>query len=249
MGIKIVKITHTKTVLSIALATCFSWAYAAEQPFEVSANVALTTDYIVRGLTQTDEGPALQGGFDLSHENGLYIGTWGSNVKFLEGDSVQPEDRADLEIDAYLGYANELDSGLNYDLGLIYYMYPGSGSDLNYNYYEYTLGFGYAMNGIDLGLNYAYSPENFGETGKAHNIELSAGYTLDNGVGFGGYVGRQNFKDNEKAGEDFTHYGLFASYALAGFDLSLNFHDTNLDENAFKDIADKRVVFTISKEF
>lgn len=243
------KITHTKTVLSIALASCFSLAHSAEQPFSVSANVALASDYVVRGITQTDEGPAIQGGFDFNHDSGFYIGTWGSNVKFLEGADVKPEDRADIEVDAYFGYANELNNGLSYDLGWIYYAYPGAGGDLNYDYYEYTLGFGHSMNGVDLGLNYMYSPENFGETGKAHNVELSAGYTLDNGIGFGGYVGRQYFKDNEKAGEDFTHYGLFVSYALAGFDLSLNFHDTNLDEDEFKDIADKRVVFSISKEF
>ena len=48
--------------------------------FSFSANVGLYTDYIFRGYTQTQNEPAIQGGFDVEHSSGLYAGTWASNV-------------------------------------------------------------------------------------------------------------------------------------------------------------------------
>ena len=122
-----------KTILAGTLLVALPIANAAEGPFEYSANVALTSDYVWRGYTQTDEGFATQGGFDINHETGIYVGTWGSNVKFLEDNTVEPSDRADVELDLYLGYGGELDHGVSYDVQVTRYMYPGSGSDLNYS--------------------------------------------------------------------------------------------------------------------
>ena len=48
--------------------------------FSFSANVGLYSDYIFRGYTQTQNEPAIQGGFDVEHSSGLYAGTWASNV-------------------------------------------------------------------------------------------------------------------------------------------------------------------------
>ena len=78
---------------------------------EVSANVALTTDYRFRGISQTDEKPAIQGGFDVALDNGIYIGTWGSNVDFANS----------LELDYYIGFANDINEDWSYDVGYIYY--------------------------------------------------------------------------------------------------------------------------------
>jgi len=92
-----------QTVLASALLASLPLVQAAEDgPFEFSANVALTSDYVWRGMSQNDEGWAIQGGFDITHETGFTLGTWASNVKLLEGDTVKPEDRADIEVDFYL---------------------------------------------------------------------------------------------------------------------------------------------------
>ena len=66
---------------------------------EVSANVSFTSDYIWRGMTQSD-GPAIQGGFDYASEGGFYAGIWGSNVNFNDG--------AGSELDYYFGYGFEI---------------------------------------------------------------------------------------------------------------------------------------------
>ena len=50
----------------------------------VSANVSFASDYVWRGMTQSD-GPAIQGGFDFEAESGFYAGIWGSNVNFNDG--------------------------------------------------------------------------------------------------------------------------------------------------------------------
>jgi uncharacterized protein (TIGR02001 family) len=67
---KITAASHTLfcTMLVVPLVASAEWAG--------SANVALTSDYVFRGVSQTDEDPAIQGGFDVSHDSGLYIGTW-----------------------------------------------------------------------------------------------------------------------------------------------------------------------------
>jgi len=216
--------------------------------FELGANVALTSDYVFRGFTQTDEGWALQGGFDLNHGSGFYLGTWGSNVKYLEDDTVNPEDRADIEIDVYVGYSKELDGGFSYDLSALQYMYPGAGSDLNYDYSEFNLGVGYSLPaGMEFGLSYNYSPEWFGKNGKAHHYAFNIGHSLSNGLGFGAFVAKQTFDENDKAGDDYVYYGASISYGVADFELSLNFSNTDLDN--VEDVADERVFFMMSRSF
>ncbi|MBT6088025.1 MAG: hypothetical protein HOH20_00460, partial [Rhodospirillaceae bacterium] len=83
-------------------------------PGAFSGNVTLTSDYVFRGFTQANEDPAIQGGLDWESGTGLYLGTWGSNVNFGDGDE------ASVELDVYGGYAGEGD-GFTYDVGFIYY--------------------------------------------------------------------------------------------------------------------------------
>jgi len=79
----------------ILLLTMFSLPSFAS----VSANVSFASDYIWRGMTQSD-GPAVQGGFDYASEGGFYAGLWGSNVNFNDG--------AGSELDLYFGYGFEM---------------------------------------------------------------------------------------------------------------------------------------------
>jgi hypothetical protein len=73
---------------SITLAAVLLPATANTEPV---ANVALTTDYVWRGISQTQKAPAIQGGFDLAHDSGLYIGVWASNVNFVDDDTSDIE--------------------------------------------------------------------------------------------------------------------------------------------------------------
>jgi len=57
-------------------------------PYTLTANVGVYSQYIFRGLTQTDTRPAFQGGFDFAHESGFYLGTWGSNISWLQDSGL-----------------------------------------------------------------------------------------------------------------------------------------------------------------
>src|SRR5690554_6265151 len=88
----------------LVTATAASAQEEASKPSDwFSANVAVTTDYTFRGISQTLEEPAVQGGMDLEHPSGLYLGTWGSSVNFGEDLTAGP--RAQLELDVYGGFA------------------------------------------------------------------------------------------------------------------------------------------------
>lgn len=107
---------------------------APASPHTLTGNVGLYSQYIFRGLTQTNRKPALQGGFDYGHSSGLYVGTWASNISWLKENFSTPgnttgqyESGASLEWDFYGGFKNTFGkSDFTYDFGLLYYYYPGS---------------------------------------------------------------------------------------------------------------------------
>src|SRR5690349_3327239 len=100
-------------------------ASAADSPHTITANVGLFSQYIFRGLTQTNGDPAVQGGFDYSHTSGFYAGTWASNISWLrDGGAYRAGGSA--EIDLYGGFKGSIGkTDLSYDLGTLYYWYPG----------------------------------------------------------------------------------------------------------------------------
>jgi uncharacterized protein (TIGR02001 family) len=115
--------------LSSGTALAQAPAPAAAPDFVVTGMFGITSDYRFRGLQQTDGDPAFQGGFDVAHSSGLYVGTWGSNVSSW---AAGPETSTKLEIDLYGGYKTSV-AGVGVDVGAIAYMYPGSstGADLS----------------------------------------------------------------------------------------------------------------------
>jgi uncharacterized protein (TIGR02001 family) len=94
----------------------------AAPPITVSGSVALVSDYRFRGVSQSDEEMALQGGLTVSHESGLYVGTWASNLA-----GWGQFGGSNMELDLYAGYAVPIGAA-KLDVGVTWYMYPG-GSD------------------------------------------------------------------------------------------------------------------------
>ena len=112
-------------------------APAATPEFAVTGNFGITSDYRFRGLSQNNLDPAVQGGFDIAHSSGLYIGTWGSNVSAWAASST-----GSLELDIYGGYKTTLgDVGL--DVGAIAYKYPSSTQSYRSNTEEVYVGLSY----------------------------------------------------------------------------------------------------------
>ncbi|MCP5427660.1 MAG: hypothetical protein H6964_10975 [Chromatiaceae bacterium] len=211
---------HRSSALGVVALSAFSTLVFAEGP--ISANVALTSDYVWRGTSQTDSGPAIQGGFDYAHESGFYLGVWGSNVDF--------NDDADIELDIYGGYSNELANGFSYDIGAIHYDYPGQDSS---DFDEIYLGIGYGF----MSGKVSHDPENDNTY-----WEAGADFELPEGFGLGLHIG---YNDPD-SGDEVTDWKIGVSKSLVGLDFELAYTDTDTSND---DLTDARAVFTISKSF
>ena len=218
---------------------------AAVAGAEISGNVALTTDYKFRGISQSDESPAIQGGFDYEDESGFYIGTWGSSVDFDSNDGFD----GSLELDVYLGFGGSFgDSGLGYDIGFIYYDYPGDdGAEGDYQEIYGSLSVG------DFSLGLAYSDDYYGETGKFYYVSGDYEFALPEDIALGLHIGFNSFDEAPgflSSDEDkYYDYSISISKSLGGVDLSLAYVGTDLDEEDVFDTTwgDAEVIFTISK--
>jgi uncharacterized protein (TIGR02001 family) len=177
----------------------------------VSANVTFSSDYIWRGMTQTD-GPAMSGGFDFESENGFYAGIWGSNVNFNDG--------AGSELDYYFGYGFEV-GNVGIDLGYVAFDYPQNSTGLDFEEIVIGLSMG------DLGLTFALGQDSapdyteisyaFGDVGLSYgeyddygnNFGISYDFecgTYDCGIGY------SDFSDNGYgADEDALVFSISAS--------------------------------------
>ena len=88
----------------------------------LSGNIALTSDYIWRGMTQNAGDPSVSGGFDLEDDSGFYLGVWAANVLADDDDTVAGS--GSMELDGYLGYSGSFNEDAGYDIGYIAYTYP-----------------------------------------------------------------------------------------------------------------------------
>lgn len=218
--------------LGLAMIPASIFAQAQAQEVEWSGNVTLTTDYVFRGVSQTNEDFALQGGFDLA-VGGFYAGTWASNVDFEDDTDTN------LEIDFYAGYTGALTEQISFDVGAVYYAYPDS-SDSDLDLFEIYGGLGYENDaGFSAGGTLYYEPD-----AEYVVIDLSSGFaaneifTVDGGLGF--------VEPDEGEGYSYWNVGTTVSLADSGFDIDLRYHDTDLDLG-MATVADERIVLSVSR--
>ena len=190
------------------------------QAAEFESNVALSSDYIWRGMTQSAGGPAVAGGFDLSTDSGFYIGTWGSSVQFSDGTAV---DTTELELDVYLGYSTDIADNISLDVGYITYTYPGA-TDANFD--EAYIGFDI----YGFGISYAA-----GIDGAADYV--SVGYGIDAGPGSFSIA----YGDYEDIG---TNYLVGYDWSVGDFTIGFAYTDFSTDSTDFEDYD--TVTLTIS---
>ncbi len=223
-----------------------------------SATLAITSDYVFRGISYTDGDPAVQGSFDYAHPNGIYLGIWATNWKDWDPDG------SDIEIDFYVGYSGNLDP-LTYDFSAYYYHYPGANDDeAEYDYYEFIVKLKYQLAvalSPTIGIGYAYSPEYSGEDGASNYVNGTLDFTLPLNLTLGLEIGYQDIEGDKSTGNgwglndgngyDYTHWRIGLSTELKGFGLDVSYHNTDergwLSDNIGP--ADERVVFTISRSF
>ncbi len=211
-----IKPLPTTTITALLLLAMLHPVTAREARAEISANIGVVSNYFFRGLSETDGGAAVQGGLDWEAPSGFYAGTWASNVDF--GDSTS------YELDLYLGFANELDNGLGYDFGYLYYAYPDAPDSFDFgeiygelSFSLFSVGAAYVVNdssdsALENGDFYYYA-----------GLDLP----LENEFSLGFLVGRTAFDDSDA--ENYTHYvaslGKDAG-AMGEFSFNLEYEDT-----------------------
>ncbi|WP_182440125.1 TorF family putative porin [Colwellia sp. RSH04] len=199
---------------------------------DVSVNTTITSDYVFRGISQTNSSPAIQVGLNYQHDSGLFLGTWASNVDF--------DDDANAEVDYYVGYTSEINEIFSYDITYAHYTYLGYSSAVDANYGELVINA--YLNAFTLNLAYTADYANAGDTaqyiGGSYDLSLPNEYvmTLQAGYSLG-----NAFKDNE-----YVDYSVTLAKTLYKFDFSAAVINTDLSN---VDNADLRFVIGVSRSF
>ena len=219
-------------------------AIGSAQAAEVSGTIGFTNDYRFRGISQTTGDAAIQGSLDVAFENGIYIGAWGSNVDW--GDD------ANIEIDYYIGFSNDITDHLSYDAAFAYYTYPGY-ETADGDYAEVSIGLNYSglnmadTNLGDVGVTFAYSNDYFNSGDDSKYIALDYSYGVTEYVSLDVHAGHSF--GAAWNGYGYEDYSIGLSGSIAGLYLSINYLTNTVDIAKTNNYDDNTVVFSVSRSF
>jgi uncharacterized protein (TIGR02001 family) len=222
---------------------------SAAPNWQVTYNVGAQSDYVFRGISQTDGHSSGFAGADVTYRNQWYVGAWTSNVDFSpSGDSHTTQ-----ELDLYGGWRPTL-AGINFDLGYIYYGYKNQPHDLRESYSEVYLRGTHAFGPFTVGAGVAYSSNFPGITRHAVYGEANLAYAINSAWTVSTALGRQTesgavISANGIADSfNYTTWNAGVTYAINEHtSLDLRYWDTNT--HASGDIYQSRVVAAIKATF
>ncbi len=233
--------------------------------FALTGSTTLGSQYIFRGLTQTDGKPTVQAELDLVHPSGFYLSVAGSNISWVTdqftGSSAGPVS-AGVELDLFGGYKWSFAKDWALDLGLYRYFYPGNyvnlGALANPNTTEAYLGISYSW--ASLKYSRVISADDFG-IAKAQGssyVDLTLAYPLgESGWTVQAHGGKTTFNTSSSATNTllgYTDYKLGIAKEIKGYTLALagtnaDTKDLGYDNAMGRNIGKGRVTFTITKAF
>jgi uncharacterized protein (TIGR02001 family) len=244
-----------KTIIAAVLATTFAApaVMADEAASPLSFNVGVTTDYMFRGISQTQHSPALQGGIDYAHESGLYAGVWGSNISWIRANGTAQKSM--YETDLYGGYKGTA-GPISYDVGMIRYYYPGI-DDWNDGFVTPNTTEGYvglSWNIVSFKYSQVLSDYFVGWTGlngektkDTKYYDLTVTYPINDTMNVIGHVGRQNISHNSIASYSDYKIGVTKDFGFGV--LGVSYTDTNADENIYRWDGEKNAKGVLSASF
>ena len=210
----------------------------AKPDYTLTGNFGIYSQYVFRGLTQTDRKPAFQGGFDFAHSSGIYLGTWGSNISWLHDAGVVAHG-ASLEWDFYGGYKYAINDDWGLDVGVLYYYYPGSylGGVTNPDTTELYVAGSWKW----MSLKYSHAVSNTFGIPDSHNswyLDLSANYPITDALTLNAHVGRQEYDGNNNGFDNgdtlnYTDWKLGLTYAVNGWNIGAYYTDTNAKDAGY----------------
>lgn len=261
-----------KTLAAVAVVSALGAAPTvalAEEPISFSANVGIFSDYLFRGISQTGTEPAIQGGFDVGYNAGpveLYAGTWASNVSWLEDLGLYTE--SSMEWDFYGGVKGSFAGDFGYDVGLIYYYYPGTklpgtnSADTTEIYAGLSWKWVSVKYSYSLDDYFGFLDSNGGGTSGTWYLDFGVAYEFE-GTGFAvnAHYGILEVDGTwgPNADPSYDDYRIGASYTVQGgtfkdTEIGLYYSDTSSIERALytvngKDLSDGTFVAYVKKSF
>lgn len=183
-----------------------------------TATFDLTTNYVFRGISQTENLPAAQGGLTYTSPFGLYLSLWGSNVKFVDTDAT-------IELDTIAGYSNTIGEHFTYDINYARYNYP-SATNLEYN--ELNTLFNYYF--LQAGISYSANVYNSHKSGTYYsggiNYDIPPAYifNLEN-MNILALIGHYSLP--KAAGNSYDDYNVALSKKIKQYTLTAQWTGTN----------------------
>ena len=209
---------------------------------DLTGYAVLTTDYVWRGVTQSDGDPAAQLGGDVSFRSGMFAGIWGSTIDIDNGEGRQ----RDVEVTYYVGYQREV--GRRWTLGgsVVAYTYPGQTGSIDYDYEELILSANFEDR---VWFEYAWSPDLYHTGFESHNVEVLAEFPAGEHLvvsGGAGYYDVSRF-----VGDGYAYWELGVTWPISRFAFDLRYHDTSrwVPVISSPDRADSRVAFSLRIAF
>jgi uncharacterized protein (TIGR02001 family) len=206
------KHTSLLSLLTLTAASAMAQSAAPAPALTTSGNLAFTSDYVFRGITQNGGKTAIQGGFDVAHTAGLSAGVWASNVSY---------GTATLEVDVYAAYGFSLTKDITASVGYIGYIYEGNSalntSELNVSASAYGLTAKISFATTDyFGNSIVGSGTKYYELNYAYDVAAVKGLSLALHYGI---------TDGKNAASTDKDYSIALSYPVLGFTGTLAFSD------------------------
>lgn len=201
------------------------------QAVEVSGDLTFVSDYAFRGISQTEEAPAIQGGLTLAADSGFYLSVWGSSVDF--------GGQGTLELDVLLGWSGDIAEDWSADVGIMRYGYPNTEFEGS-NFWELYGSVSYK----DFTLGLAYSDDYYGNAGNYYYVYAGYSLAVTDNLSVDFHIGHNELRDDSSA--SYLDYGITLSTEVMGLGLSLAYIDTDIKDC---NLCDSRVVFGVSKSF
>ncbi|UKE50098.1 TorF family putative porin [Xanthomonas translucens] len=226
--------------LAVALAAAPLSALAQDEAAAspITGSYGVVSDYVFRGVSQTNERPAFQAGVTYTSPFGMYVGTWGSNVDVGAGDP-------DWEVDGFIGYNVDFSENWNFDVMVNRYGYPGAGGS---NYNELITKTKFLKT---YALTVAYTDDVYGLDEDSFYYALDGNWALPNEFSIGAHVGRTTYASALTQYRDYTDYNVSVGKMVGPLALSVGYYDTDEkgNQNFSKKLADHRFVVSATIAF
>jgi uncharacterized protein (TIGR02001 family) len=238
-----------KLFLALLMAVGFASAQA-----QVTGNLGLTSDYRFRGISQSQNAPAVQGGVDYAHSSGFYVGNWNSSVSsdvYTNGSGV--------ESDLYAGFKKDIYKGLTLDVGSYNYFYPRAtnGTSTNFDTNELFVGLGYGP----VSVKYSQSLSNYFGTANSKNSQYyQADFAqplayINKNLSLLAHAGRTEVNNNSSL--NYTDYNVGLGYDLQGWQMAVKYYTNSGTTSTFQTantvnsqkLYKDATVFSVSKSF